>query len=52
MKMKVYEHYNVYSAIVDKVPTDSTSEIYFYYGSEANNIPSIKEVIQYERPEW
>lgn len=51
-KMKVYEHYNVYSAIVDKVPTDSTSEIYFYYGSESSNVPSIKEVIQYERPKW
>lgn len=50
IKMKTFENYFVYSAIVDKVPTDSTSEIYFYYGSDVKTIPSIKENIQYERP--
>ena len=50
IKMKTMENYNVYSAIVDKVPTNSTSEIYFYYGSNTKSIPSIKEAIQYERP--
>ncbi len=50
IKIKTYEYYNVYSAIVDKVPTDSTSDIYFYYNDDAGKIPSIKESFQYERP--
>lgn len=50
IKMKTFEKYDVYSAIVDKVPTDCTSEIYFYYNNDVEDIPSIKEIIEYERP--